>query len=465
MKLVIQLSLLILIFTLCIYPQTWQQTAGTPEGAGVTEMVVRQSNQHIFVTTGSFNWPNGDMGGVRRSTDEGTTWENLNDVFVARTIIDGQDGNLYASIWPFPSPEGLYRSTDNGDNWGNPLVTVPTGDNIFSIALNTTTNPNTIFAGTRNGPLRSTDNGVSWAPATNGIPANSWVRDIEVDSGGYVVAATTNGMFTSTNNGDLWEQATGIAAGDTIVKLIFDYPLVTENEGNSTRLLGGSDDGNLYEAVRESKYLFATLGALLGGGELSGMFISVLMGLNEKLLGVSKFPKGSFGSGYYESTDNGVTWVIRNEGLPNNPSVSALAGNVIETRKSAQINQFVGLFESINGGAKIFKRETVVSVEKENDLTPISYQLKQNFPNPFNPSTTISFSIPEASFISLKVFNSLGQEIETLVAKELSAGNYKYDWDAANFTSGIYFYTIQAGDPSSGSGRGFIETKKMILIK
>ena len=90
-------------------------------------------------------------------------------------------------------------------------------------------------------------------------------------------------------------------------------------------------------------------------------------------------------------------------------------------------------------------------------MVPDDYELQQNYPNPFNPNTTINFSIPDASFVSLKVFNSIGQEIKTLVSKELNAGNYKYDWDAKNFTSGIYFYTIQAGN--------FIETKKMILLK
>jgi len=192
MKVILTLALFILPGS--VFSQEWQQTASTPEGSGVTDMLVRQSNQHIFVATGSFNWPNGDMGGIRRSSDDGATWDNLNDVWVARTIIDAPDGNLYASIWDFPQDEGLYRSTDNGDSWGAPLVSV-SGDNIFSIAVNTSTNPNTIFAGTGNGPLRST-----------GIPPNSWVRDIEVDSGGYVVAATTNGLFISTNNGDLWER-------------------------------------------------------------------------------------------------------------------------------------------------------------------------------------------------------------------------------------------------------------------
>jgi hypothetical protein len=467
MKLIIQLSLLILIFTICIYSQTWQQTPSTPEGAGVTAMVMRESNQHLFVTTASFNWPNGDMGGVRRSTDDGATWENLNDVFVARTIIDAPDGNLYSSIWPFPSPEGLYRSTNNGDNWGNPLVTVPTGDNIFSIAMNTTTNPNTIFAGTRNGPLRSTDNGASWAPATTGIPTNSWVRDMQVDSSGVVAAATTNGVFISTNNGDLWQQATGIT--DTTVKLIFDYPLITDNYGNETRLLAGSDNGELKKANQSSMYLAMSLLTLFDNNpEISGFAIFYLfsqLSPDQKKLAVANFPRGNSGGGYYASTDNGMNWEQQNQGMPSNPQTSSLTGAVVETRLATEIREFVGMFQNMNGGAGIFRRATIVSVEKENDLSPTSYELGQNYPNPFNPSTTINFSIPEASFVLLKVFNSLGEEIETLVAKELSAGSYKYDWDAENFTSGIYFYTIQAGDPSSGSGGGFIETKKMILIK
>jgi hypothetical protein len=88
-----------LVASICIYSQVWQQTAGTPEGSGVTEMVIRQSNGHIFVTTGSFNWPNGDMGGVRRSTDDGATWENVSDdVFVARTIIDASIDLLITEI-------------------------------------------------------------------------------------------------------------------------------------------------------------------------------------------------------------------------------------------------------------------------------------------------------------------------------------------------------------------------------
>ncbi|MFH0736775.1 MAG: T9SS type A sorting domain-containing protein [bacterium] len=88
---------------------------------------------------------------------------------------------------------------------------------------------------------------------------------------------------------------------------------------------------------------------------------------------------------------------------------------------------------------------------------PTEYVLNQNYPNPFNPSTTISFSIPNDGFVTLKIYDLLGKEITELVNQKLSAGNYKYNFDASNLTSGIYFYTIGCND--------FTSTKKMILAK
>ena len=88
---------------------------------------------------------------------------------------------------------------------------------------------------------------------------------------------------------------------------------------------------------------------------------------------------------------------------------------------------------------------------------PSSYRLEQNYPNPFNPSTTISFSIPERVYVTLKVFDVLGNEVADLISKELSAGKYNVKWNAENISSGVYFYRIQAGS--------FIETKKLILLR
>lgn len=90
-------------------------------------------------------------------------------------------------------------------------------------------------------------------------------------------------------------------------------------------------------------------------------------------------------------------------------------------------------------------------------LSPTEYTLSQNYPNPFNPSTKITYSIPERSNVSLKVFDLLGSEVAELVNEEIEAGNYKINFDASSFVSGIYFYKLQAGS--------FVETKKMILLK
>jgi hypothetical protein len=88
---------------------------------------------------------------------------------------------------------------------------------------------------------------------------------------------------------------------------------------------------------------------------------------------------------------------------------------------------------------------------------PTLANLYQNYPNPFNPSTKINYSVPQTSNVVIKVFDILGNEIETLVNEEKAIGTYEINWYAENLPSGIYFYRLQAGS--------FIETKKMILMK
>ena len=88
---------------------------------------------------------------------------------------------------------------------------------------------------------------------------------------------------------------------------------------------------------------------------------------------------------------------------------------------------------------------------------PTSFVLDQNYPNPFNPSTKIKFTVPTIEHVSLVVYNSLGQEVKTLVSEEKDIGNYEVSFNASNLPSGIYFYKLQAG--------GFVESKKMILMK
>jgi hypothetical protein len=109
------------------------------------------------------------------------------------------------------------------------------------------------------------------------------------------------------------------------------------------------------------------------------------------------------------------------------------------------------------GGSYATSWDVTTSVKINSSALPEIYELYQNYPNPFNPSTTISFLLPSKSFVSLKIFDLLGREAATIVSEEMSVGSYSRQWNAANMSSGIYFYRLQAGS--------FIETKKLILIK
>jgi hypothetical protein len=84
-------------------------------------------------------------------------------------------------------------------------------------------------------------------------------------------------------------------------------------------------------------------------------------------------------------------------------------------------------------------------------------KLYQNYPNPFNPSTTIKLTLPKSEFVTLKVYNTLGEEVTTLITKKLRAGNHTYQFDGSNLASGFYLYRIAVGE--------YTDVKKMILIR
>ncbi|MFH1043393.1 MAG: T9SS type A sorting domain-containing protein [bacterium] len=98
----------------------------------------------------------------------------------------------------------------------------------------------------------------------------------------------------------------------------------------------------------------------------------------------------------------------------------------------------------------------IVGVEDETNKN-YNFKLNQNYPNPFNPTTTISFSLQSKEFVTLKIYDVLGEEVITLVNEELNTGSYKNDWNATNLSSGVYFYRLQAGN--------FSETKKLLFLK
>ena len=119
--------------------------------------------------------------------------------------------------------------------------------------------------------------------------------------------------------------------------------------------------------------------------------------------------------------------------------------------------------------------ELPASVDQQGNGVPLAYSLDQNYPNPFNPATVISFSIPQFSFVTLKVFDVLGREVATLVNEMKTPGRDKATWDATTMASGVYFYRLSVVPvarrdlvPTEGRDReagSYVETKKMLLVR
>ncbi len=130
---------------------------------------------------------------------------------------------------------------------------------------------------------------------------------------------------------------------------------------------------------------------------------------------------------------------------------------IVDTIGLASITQAFGytvLEGSVINGTKY---GVIDMVRYQDNEIPPTFSLSQNFPQPFNPITTIQFTLPHESHVTLKVYNLLGQEVQTLVNDTRTAGIYSVDFNAGKLSSGVYFYRLQAG--------GFVQTKKMIIVR
>jgi predicted GH43/DUF377 family glycosyl hydrolase len=165
----------------------------------------------------------------------------------------------------------------------------------------------------------------------------------------------------------------------------------------------------------------------------------------------------------YATSDDGINW---EKDTLNNPVLSpgsAVSWDNIWVGFCSVILEDSTLMMWYSGGNAVggghIGYATAVSALEQIDSGhyPEGYVLNQNYPNPFNPSTTIEFSIPKSEFVTLKIYNLLGQELATLVSDNLIAGNYKYSWESGELASSIYLYKLQT--------KQFTKTQKMILLR
>ena len=158
------------------------------------------------------------------------------------------------------------------------------------------------------------------------------------------------------------------------------------------------------------------------------------------------------------TTSKDQTFTFRND------SISYVKRYTTTETKNLSYNGVIDLTDSsftatLEGKSITTFVSTITSsgVKQSDSSIPENFGLKQNFPNPFNSSTVISFSLPSKSSVIIKVFGMKGREVATLVNEELAAGNYYLQWNASNISSGVYFYRMQCGS--------FITTKKLILLR
>lgn len=153
----------------------------------------------------------------------------------------------------------------------------------------------------------------------------------------------------------------------------------------------------------------------------------------------------------WKTTNLGTTWIQEN--IP-----SAVQYNNVSHMQFLNSNLGFASTGSQSGGiGGLMKYGPSSGITNLNNNSPSDFVLEQNYPNPFNPSTAIKFSLPKNDFVTLKIYNALGKEVETLVNEFMPAGVYSVTFNASGLTSGLYFYKIITNN--------FVDTKKMLLVK
>ncbi|MGD1046982.1 MAG: YCF48-related protein [Bacteroidota bacterium] len=367
----------------------------------------------------------------------------------------------------------ILRTTNGGTNWT--LQTSGTTNDLSAISF---TDANTGTAvGSGGTILRTTNGGASWTSDSSGT-TNSLTSVSFTDANtGTAIAITDGTILRTTNGGASWKRQ----QPDSAVELLYGVSFTNANNGTAVGGGTGPDYGG--------KILHTTDGGVNWTSQSSGTtdnlyavtFTDVTTGI--AVGGGTWF--GNSGGTILRTTNGGSTWTRQTSGTTfdlhgvsfidaNTGTAVGDNGTILRTTNggaswtsdsSGTMFNFRGVsFTDANTGTIVGNlgiilrtKESATSVENKQAEIPKNFTLLQNYPNPFNPSTTISFNIPKRSNVSLKIFDLLGREVATIVSEEMLAGNHSKQWNAANMSSGIYFYRLYAGS--------FTETKKFVLLK
>ncbi|MBI4547485.1 MAG: SBBP repeat-containing protein [Ignavibacteriae bacterium] len=369
--------------------------------------------------------PNGDTLWVRRYNIPGNSWD-----YASALAVDGS-GNVYVT-----GSSGIYPNLDYA-------------------TIKYAANGDTLWVRTYDGPGNAQDRANALAVDASG---NVHVTGSSRADSFTVLQDYDYATIKYAPNGDtLWVRRYGPADESVAIALAVD------NSGNAyvTGSSGGSATGVDYATIK-----YAPNGDTLWVRRYNRDHFDQASALalddsgNVYVTGSSSFGCTRDCDYVYATikySPNGDSLWVTSYDEPGNDFAYALAvdgsGNVYVTGVSGVFGPF-----ATSGDYATFKYVQIpVSVVKTNDYLPERFCLEQNHPNPFNPSTVISFQLPVSSFATLKVYNVLGQEVATLVNAEMKPGSHEVTWDATGLPSGVYFYRLQAGS--------FAETRKLVLLR
>jgi photosystem II stability/assembly factor-like uncharacterized protein len=382
--------------------------------------IIANNEGDIFIETGLLIG-----GGSYRSTDEGYSWTQIGiqPYFLMDMVFNG---NLtFASF----SGGQLYKSTNKGDNW-ELVLTAPANLDILFVSKNgylyggrSSIQPDFLF--------RSTDDGLTWSALGQGVFTNPLADIVENQLGQLFVASQSLGVFRSTDNGNSWQAINSGLSSLSPSRLVVDslgYLYVINNYGEKLyRSVESTIPVELisFDASLENDGVHLTWRTASETNNY-GFDVERWGGSDSKWMNIG-FVKGS-----------GTTTEFR--------AYFFIDDNITYGKYSYRLKQI-----DLDGS---FEYSEIVEVEVG---SLIEFSLEQNYPNPFNPTTNIEYQIPEQSFVTLKIYDVLGNEIAALVSDEKPIGSYEVEFKATGLPSGIYFYRLITGN--------FIQTKKMVLLK
>ena len=414
----------------------------------------------------------------KRSTDGGISWgadtRLTNNVYYSSDPSISVSGSVVHVVWDDQrdgNDEIYYkRSTDGGTIWGSD--TRLTNDSSLSRNPCVTASGSVVFVVWNDYNTLdifykcSTDGGISWGVDTQltNDPGPSWYPAVSV-SGSIVHVAWEEGRGGNANiyykrssdGGINWGLDTPLTNNDTTI--YFGSPSLsisgsvvhvvwtdTRDHGmNYGVYYKSSTDGGI--SWNQETHITNNIAISYAPSvSVSGSGVHVVWYVNRD---------GNFEIYYNHSTDEGISWGIDTR-LTNNSAYSAkpfvsVSGSVVH----------VVWMDLRDGNYEIYYKRNptgnATGIENSNSEIPKEFLLEQNYPNPFNPSTIIQYTIVSRKFVSLKIYDVLGNEIATLVNEEKPTGSYEVNFNSSQLSSGIYFYKLQAGS--------FVETKKMMLLK